>query len=98
MPHLLGLTGNIACGKTTIGKLLLALGATRYIDADAVVHNLYRAGQPIYEAVLQAFGPDVLASDGQIDRKLLGAHVFGDPAALRQLEAITHPAVQVAVA
>ena len=98
MPHLLGLTGNIACGKTTIGKMLIELGAARYIDADAVVHDLYRPGQPIYAAVLHAFGADVLAADGQIDRKALGGRVFGDPAALQQLEAITHPAVHVAVA
>ena len=97
MPHLLGITGNIACGKTTIGKMLLDLGAARYIDADAVVHDLYRPGQPIYTAVVQSFGADVLAADGQIDRKILGGRVFGDPAALHQLEALTHPAVHAAV-
>jgi dephospho-CoA kinase len=98
MPHLLGLTGNIACGKTTIGQMLLALGAARYIDADAVVHDLYRPGEAIYVAVRQAFGPEILTPQGEIDRKKLGDRVFNDAAALKQLEAITHPAVTVAVA
>jgi dephospho-CoA kinase len=98
MPHLLGLTGNIACGKTTIGQMLLALGATRYIDADAVVHDLYLPGQATHVDVAAAFGPAILTPDGQIDRRALGARVFGDPAALWQLEAIVHPAVHVAVA
>jgi dephospho-CoA kinase len=98
MPHLLGLTGNIASGKTTIGHMLLDLGAARYIDADAVVHELYAPGQPIYAAVLAAFGRAILLPDGQIDRRALGARVFGDPAALQRLEAIVHPAVHAAVA
>lgn len=98
MPHLLGLTGNIACGKTTIGQMLLELGAARYIDADAVVHELYAPGQPIHAAVLAAFGRAILTPDGQIDRRALGARVFSDPAALQRLEGIVHPAVHAAVA
>jgi len=98
MPHLLGLTGNIACGKTTIGKMLLALGAATYIDADAIVHELYLPHQPIYDAVVHTFGPDILTAEGQIDRKRLGTIVFNDPAQLQQLETITHPAVNGAIA
>lgn len=98
MPHLLGLTGNIACGKTTIGQMLLELGAARYIDADAVVHDLYAPGQPIHAAVLAAFGRAILTPDGQIDRRALGARVFSDPAVLQRLEGIVHPAVHAAVA
>ncbi len=98
MPHLLGLTGNIACGKTTIGQMVLELGAARYIDADAVVHELYAPGQPIHAAVLAAFGRAILTPDGQIDRRALGARVFSDPAALQRLEGIVHPAVHAAVA
>jgi dephospho-CoA kinase len=98
MPHLLGLTGNIATGKTTIGRMLLDLGAARYIDADAVVHGLYLPDQPVYDVVIATFGRDILTPDGQIDRKRLGARVFGDPAALAELERITHPAVHLAVA
>lgn len=97
MPHLLGLTGNIACGKTTIGQLALACGARRYLDADAVVHDLYRPGEAIYAAVAREFGAGILAADGTIDRRALGALVFGDPAALRRLEALVHPAVGAAV-
>ena len=98
MPHLLGLTGNIATGKTTIGRMLLDLGAARYIDADAVVHGLYLPDQPVYDAVIATFGHEILTPDGQIDRKKLGARVFGEPAALAELERITHPAVHLAVA
>lgn len=98
MPHLLGLTGNIATGKSTIGQMLLDLGAARYIDADAVVHDLYNPGQPVHAAVAHAFGPAMLTPTGEIDRKALGALVFGDPQALRRLEALVHPAVQHAVA
>jgi dephospho-CoA kinase len=98
MPHLLGLTGNIACGKTTIGQMLLDLGAARYIDADAVVHDLYAPGQPIYNTVLAAFGRDIVTKDGQLDRRALGDRVFSNPAELQRLEAIVHPAVHTAVA
>src|SRR5919108_6478491 len=73
MPRIIGITGNIACGKTAVGHMLLELGAERYIDTDAVVHNLYRSGQSIAVKVAEAFGPDVVASNGDIDRKKLGA-------------------------
>src|SRR2546430_6565622 len=92
MPRIIGITGNIACGKTAVGHMLLELGAERYIDADAVVHKLYQGGQPIAVKVAEAFGPGVLAPDGNIDRKALGAIVFRDAEAMRRLEAIKHPA------
>lgn len=98
MPRILGITGNIACGKTAVGKLLLDLGAERYIDADAVVHRLYSSGQPIAVQVADAFGSRVLASDGSVDRKALGDMVFQDADAMRRLEAIVHPAVGQAIA
>jgi len=98
MPRILGITGNIACGKTAVGKMLLEMGAERYIDADAVVHNLYLSGQPIAVQVAQAFGPQVLAPDGSVDRKALGAIVFQDAEAMRRLESIVHPAVGRAIA
>lgn len=97
MPRIIGLTGNIACGKTSVGKLLLQLGAERYIDADAVVHSLYQAGQPIALQVEVAFGSSVIAPDKSVDRKALGAIVFQDAEAMRRLEAIVHPAVSVAL-
>jgi dephospho-CoA kinase len=93
MPRIIGITGNIACGKTAVGKMLLELGAERYIDADAVVHRLYESGQPIAVQVAEAFGPSVVAADGSVDRKALAALVFQDADAMRRLEAIVHPAV-----
>ncbi len=98
MPRIIGITGNIACGKTAVGHILLELGAERYIDADAVVHRLYLSGQPIAVKVAKDFGPGVVAADGSVDRKALGAIVFQDAAAMRRLEAIVHPAVSVALA
>ena len=93
MPRIIGLTGNIACGKTTIGKMLLELGAERYIDADAAVHRLYESGQPIAVKVAETFGAAILAPDGSVDRKALGAVVFQDADAMKRLERIVHPAV-----
>ncbi len=93
MTRVLGLTGNIACGKTSVGHILLELGAERYIDADATVHLLYEAGQPIAIQVAQAFGSSVMNPDESVNRKALGAVVFQDAAAMRRLEQIVHPAV-----
>src|SRR5215467_4563084 len=98
MPRIIGITGNIACGKTAVGHMLLELGAERYIDADAVVHRLYLNGQPIALKVAEAFGPAVVAADGSVDRKALGAIVFQDAGAMQRLEAIVHPAVSLAIA
>lgn len=97
MPRVLGLTGNIACGKTSVGHILLELGAERYIDADAIVHHLYEKGQSIAIQVAETFGPAVLAPDGSVERKVLGAIVFRDPEAMRLLERIVHPAVETAL-
>lgn len=98
MPRILGITGNIASGKTSVGQILLELGAERYIDADEVVHRLYLSGQPIAVQVAGAFGPDVMAQDGSVNRQALGALVFHDAEAMRHLEAIVHPAVGGAIA
>jgi dephospho-CoA kinase len=98
MPRIIGITGNIACGKTAVGHMLLELGAGRYIDADAVVHKLYQSGQSIAVKVAEAFGPEVVAANGDIDRKALGTIVFQDSAAMRRLEEIVHPAVSQALA
>jgi dephospho-CoA kinase len=98
MPRIIGITGNIACGKTAVGHILLELGAERYIDTDAVVHKLYQSGQALAVKVVEAFGRGVVASNGNIDRKTLGAIVFQDDEAMRRLEAIVHPAVGQALA
>src|SRR5260370_18305770 len=98
MPRIIGITGNIACGKTAVGHMLLELGAERYIDADALVHELYQSGRPIAVKVAEAFGPAVVAPDGSIDRKPLGPIVFQDAEAMQRLESIVHPAVGLAIA
>ena len=98
MPRIIGLTGNIACGKTSVGHMLLSLGAERYIDADAVVHSLYERGQPVAAQVAEVFGHAVISSDGSLNRQVLGAIVFHDSAAMQRLEAIVHPAVGAALA
>lgn len=93
-PYILGLTGPIACGKTTVGDLLLELGAIERIDADRVVHGLMTAGTPVTREIAEAFGTGVLATDGSVDRARLGEIVFANPTALRRLEAIVHPGVR----
>ena len=90
---LIGLTGPIGCGKSTIGQWLRQAGAS-VIDADAVARAVVGAGEPALEAVIERFGADLRQPDGSLDRGALGRIVFGDPAALRDLEAIVHPAVR----
>ena len=96
-PRVLGLTGPIACGKTTVGDLLLRLGALARIDADTVVHELMVGNTPVTAAIQDRFGPKVVTVDGSVDRGRLGNVVFGDPAALRDLEAIVHPEVRAEI-
>jgi dephospho-CoA kinase len=96
-PYLIGLTGNIACGKSTVLAQLAEYGA-EVIDADRLVHELQRPGEPVWAAIREAFGPGIVAADGTLDRRALGTLVFGDPAALVRLEALTHPAVRARVA
>lgn len=95
-PYLIGLTGNIACGKSLVLRRLAELGA-QTIDADRVVHELQRPGEPVYVAIREAFGDAMVAPDGRIDRRALGALVFSDPQALARLEALIHPAVRVRI-
>ena len=92
--YLIGLTGNIATGKSTVAAMLEDLGAT-VIDADALVHELQRKGTPVYDDIVVAFGSGILDRAGEIDRKALGAIVFANPAQLHKLESIVHPAVLV---
>ncbi|HEX9439797.1 MAG TPA: dephospho-CoA kinase [Roseiflexaceae bacterium] len=94
---MIGLTGNIACGKSTVLALLQQLGA-QVIDADRVTHELQRPGEAVYDAIVAAFGVDILTEPGgPIDRRALGAIVFNDPVALRRLEQIVHPAVHARI-
>lgn len=92
MKYLIGLTGNIATGKSTVAQMLADLGA-EVIDADRLVHELQRKGTPTYDAIVAEFGAGVVRADGEIDRAALGAIVFGDVDRLHALEAIIHPAV-----
>lgn len=88
----IGLTGNIGTGKSTVIAYLASKGVTT-IDADKVAHEVMTPGMAAYAPVVEAFGPAIVAADGTIDRAALGAIVFRDPAALHALEAIVHPAV-----
>lgn len=94
--RLIGLTGNIASGKSTVMKMLRELGAVT-VDADKLVHRLMEPGTPVTQAIVHAFGPNVLDERGAVNRKALAAIVFRDPEALRRLEAIVHPAVRAAI-
>ena len=95
-PLLIGLTGNIGTGKSTVARVLAELGAET-IDADQVAHEVMRAGTPVHAAIIATFGPEVLAPGGEIDRVRLGSLVFADPVALARLEAIVHPATLEAI-
>jgi len=90
--RVIGLTGNIGSGKSTVARMLGELGAD-VIDADQVARDVVKPGLPAFDEIVAEFGPVSLAKDGTIDRKALGAHVFGDPLARRRLEAITHPRI-----
>jgi dephospho-CoA kinase len=86
----IGLTGGIGSGKSTVAKMLAEMGAP-VLDADKVGHSIYAPGGPAYNEVVAAFGREILAPDGTIDRKKLGPIVFAEPAALKRLNAIVHP-------
>ena len=87
-----GLTGGIACGKSTVAAIMRELGCT-VLDADTLAHRLIEPGQPAYDLVVKEFGFDILKPDGVIDRKKLGGIVFADRARLDQLNRIIHPRV-----
>lgn len=86
----IGLTGNIASGKSMVARRLDELGAV-VIDADRIGHELIGPGGACRDAVVQAFGPGIVGEGGRIDRGRLGRIVFADPAELRRLNAIVHP-------
>jgi len=90
--YVIGLTGNIGTGKTTVARMLAELGA-QVIDADCVAHELLAPGTPIWQAVVEEFGPGILQEDMSIDRARLGDIAFADPQALARLESVLHPAV-----
>ncbi len=86
-----GLTGGVACGKSTIGQMLVARGA-HLIRADEIAHRLMEPGEPVYEEVLNHFGRTILQPDGTIDRQKLAGAAFGG-GRVEELNRIVHPAV-----
>lgn len=88
--YVIGLTGGIGTGKSTVAKVLEELGAA-VLNADLVGHEVYQPGRPAWQEIVDSFGRDVLAEDGTIDRKKLGATVFADSRKLRRLNRIVHP-------
>ena len=88
----IGLTGGIAAGKSSVARLLAGLGAP-VLDADQLAREVTRPGSPVLAALRECFGGAILAADGTLDRAALGRLVFSDAAARRRLEAITHPAI-----
>mgnify|MGYP002654048106 CR=1 FL=1 len=90
---LIALTGGIASGKSTIARRLAEHGAV-IVDADAIVREVQAPGSPVLDLIAAAFGGEVIAGDGTLDRAALGGIVFGDPDALARLNGIVHPAVR----
>ncbi len=88
----IALTGNIGCGKSTVGSILRELGAYVF-DADRIIHTFYEKGHTVWEEVVRTFGEEILDEEGNIDRKKLARVVFGDEEKLRKLEEITHRAL-----
>ena len=90
---IIGLTGPIGCGKTTVAGWLAERGAV-IVDADVVAREVTAPGQPAHDAIISLFGDGVRATDSTLDRAALGRVVFRDPVYLAQLEAIVHPVVR----
>jgi dephospho-CoA kinase len=89
----IGLTGGIACGKSTVASMLVSLGAI-LIDADQLAREVVMPGRPALQQIVERFGPEVMLPDGTLHRKALGALIFNEPVARKDLEAITHPFIR----
>ena len=92
----IGLTGGIGTGKTQVSRVLRELGA-KVINADLLGHEAYRPNTQGWKEIVDTFGEGILAPSGEVDRKALGAIVFGDAAALQRLNAIVHPRIYAMV-
>jgi dephospho-CoA kinase len=86
-----GLTGGVACGKSTVAKMFADLGA-QVADADTIAHELYRPGQDVYQELVKRFGQEIVKSNGEIDRAKLATVAF-DGGRVEELNKIVHPAV-----
>lgn len=91
--RLVVLTGGIACGKTTVANTLSNKYKIPIVDSDKITHDLQEPGQRAYKKIVKAFGTDILAEDGHINRKELGKIIFTDPAKRKVLNKIVHPMV-----
>lgn len=91
-PYLIGLTGGIASGKNAVAAMMVRRGAS-LVDADIVSRDLVVPGAPLVAEIAAQWGADVLTATGALDRKVLAARVFGNPDAVRRLNALTHPAI-----
>lgn len=89
---LVGLTGGIGAGKSSVSARLAAKGAV-IVDADAIVREVQSKGTPVFDAIVDRFGPGVVGPDGELDRPALAGIVFADPEALEELNGLVHPAV-----
>ncbi len=89
----IGLTGGIATGKSSVAAWLVEHGAA-LVDADGIAREIMLPGHPVLQQVSQRFGQEMLFDDGTLDRKRLGAHIFGRPEERKALEDITHPAIR----
>lgn len=89
---MVGLTGGIGSGKSTVAEMLAQRGAV-VVDADAIAREVVEPGMPALEKLVERFGPDILAADGTLDRPALAAKAFVNDETRKELEAITHPAI-----
>jgi dephospho-CoA kinase len=92
----IGLTGGIACGKSTVASMLVNLGAI-LIDADQLAREVVMPGRPALQQIVERFGPEVILPDGTLHRKALGVIIFNEPTARKDLDAITHPVIRQAM-
>ena len=90
---IIGLTGGIACGKSTVSKALRALGAY-IVDADAAAHALSQPKQPLFNAYVERFGVDIVSPGGTLDRAAIARLIFADPALRAEVDAIAHPLIR----
>ena len=90
---IIGITGGIGCGKSEVLKYLESLGAY-IVETDKLAHALMKKGEKVHKRIIDEFGADIIAENGEIDRERFGQVVFNDESALIKLNSIVHPAVK----